>query len=85
MPLEYRARAVARRWGGNQSDRDEYAAGEALASPIPTPTRARASCAKLRASPDTAVITLQKASPRAISFRRSQASARRPSGIPKTA
>jgi hypothetical protein len=79
------ASAVARRAAGNQSERREYAAGEALASPIPTPMRAAASSGKVRAKPESAVMPLQAASPSAISLRRSQVSARRPSGMPNIA
>ena len=39
-------------------------AGEHVASPTPTPSRATISCAKLRATPDTAVSRLQAKTPR---------------------
>ena len=76
---------VARAAAGKESDSIEKAAGVALDSPTPTPILAAASCPKLWASPETAVIALQKASPSEINVRRVQTSARRPSGMPNTA
>jgi hypothetical protein len=60
-------------------------AGEHVASPMPTPSRATMSCEKLRAMPDTAVSRLHRKTPAARIFRRSSRSDNRPSGKPTTA
>lgn len=63
----------------------ENAAGVALASPMPTPTRALASWVKVFATPEAAVISDQNARPNEMRVRRCHTSASRPSGIPNTA
>ena len=60
----------------------ELAAGLQADSPSATPTRAAISCAKFRASPDTAVIALQTTIPSEISERREPRSAQRAMGTP---
>ena len=70
---------------GKVSASIDRAAGVAEASPMPTPTRYSASEVKLRAVPESAVISDQPARPMAISVRRFQVSASLPSGMPKTA
>ena len=79
------ASAVARFSRGNQSDSIEKADGLAEASPMPTPTRAALSCRKLVDRPDKAVIPDQMNNPADNSRTRTQLSARRPSGMPKSA
>ena len=79
------ASAVARCSLGNQSDSIENADGLALASPMPTPTRAALNCRKLVEKPDSAVIDDHTARPRLSSRVRTQLSASRPSGMPNSA
>ena len=81
-PDRDRARALRGRKESPMSDVD---AGEQVASPTPTPSRATISCAKLRATPETAVSRLQRKTPAARIFRRSFLSDSRPSGRPTTA
>jgi hypothetical protein len=62
----------------------EKAAGERVASPMPTPMRASASVPKLLATLPQLVIRLQAITPAATKLRRLRRSAARPKGIPKT-
>jgi hypothetical protein len=48
--------------GGKKSEIREYAGATPPASPIPTPTRAKNSCQKFCAMPQTAVMPLQTTS-----------------------
>ena len=77
--------ARARRWVGYRSPISAWPAGAQLASPMPTPMRVNRYVQYPNASPDVAVITLQKVTPIAITRVRFQVSLRRPSGTPATA
>ena len=79
------ATARARRPAGKKSPSSDVDAGEQVASPTPTPSRATISCAKLRATPDAAVSRLQTKTPTDRILRRSVRSDSRPSGRPTTA
>ena len=63
----------------------ECAGGLQPASPMPTPTRAAARNAKLRAAPWSAVIRLHTNSAIAMMFRRTLPSANRAIGMPSVA
>ena len=76
------ARAVARRFGGKTPEINEWEAGVPLASPMPTPKRARQSRRKLPAAPQAVVAALQNVSQIARVVLREVASPSRPSGTP---
>ena len=61
-PNEYAPSARARWCGGKKSATSEYAGATPPASPTPTPSRARNSCQKFCARPQTAVIALHTTS-----------------------
>ena len=63
----------------------DWEGGVPPASPMPTPTRNRASWAKLPAVAHSAVTALQVAMDSANTLRRDQRSARRATGIPNRA
>ncbi len=75
--------AVARSAGAYISAIIEWDGGLVPASPIPTPTRARARCQKVTARPQRAVMALKIASERAMIRLRTPRSAQRAMGMPR--
>ena len=65
--------------------RNEITGGVPPASPMPTPTLATASCQKLAAIPQSAVMALHSPTEMAITLRRDHRSASRATGTPRLA